>query len=60
MITEAISGLLLVWAFATTIYSLHLARQNNIKYNERIVSLLENISRNVKRLYKEEKEDDYN
>ena len=57
MITEIVSVLLVVWAFGTTIYSLHLSRQNNIRYNQRIVELLESINQNLKGL-EEEKEDE--
>lgn len=43
MIEEIAYFFLVMWAIGTTVYGLYLSRQNNKKYNQRIVELLEKL-----------------
>lgn len=40
--------IVLCWGIITTCYGLWLSRQNNLKYNKRIVEMLEKIEQNTR------------
>ena len=49
IITGIVALFSVAWTISVTVYSLYMQRQNNHKYNARIVELLEEISGAVKK-----------
>lgn len=46
-ITALATGLFFLFSVGTVIYTIHLSRLNNYRYNEKIVKLLEEISKKL-------------